>query len=141
MLLLIFEPNLSSALIFFSAGILSMIDDPNQELKTFALKRLDSIVDQFWPEIADEIEKLEALYEDPNFSNRELAALVISKVYFHLGVYDVALNYALGAGLMFDVEIKSEYVNTIIGKHIFVVGLNAVTLLHQKLFSRFRKMH
>ena len=35
---------------------------------------------------------------------RELAALVASKVYYHLGSYEDSLNYALGAGHLFDVS-------------------------------------
>lgn len=57
----------------------------------------------------------ESLYEDENFKHRELAALVSSKVYYHLGSLDNALTYALGAGRLFDVNDKTEYVETIIG--------------------------
>ncbi len=50
-----------------------------------------------------------------------MAALVSSKVYYHLGSLDNALTYALGAGRLFDVNDKTEYVETIIGlsKSIF----------------------
>ena len=57
----------------------------------------------------------ESLYEDESFKHRELAALVSSKVYYHLGSLDNALTYALGAGRLFDVNDKTEYVETIIG--------------------------
>ena len=49
---------------------------------------------------------------------RELAALVASKVYYHLGSYEDSLNYALGAGALFDVTSSSQYVETIIAKCI-----------------------
>ena len=42
----------------------------------------------------------EILYEDESFEERELSALVASKVYYHLGAYDEALHYALGASQM-----------------------------------------
>jgi len=42
--------------------------------------------------------------------------LVSSKVYYHLGSLDNALTYALGAGDLFDVNDKTEYVETIIGE-------------------------
>lgn len=45
----------------------------------------------------------------------ELAALVASKVYYHLGSFSDSLQYALGAGNLFDVNGRSEYVDTIIG--------------------------
>lgn len=61
----------------------------------------------------------ESLYEDENFKHRELAALVSSKVYYHLGSLDNALTYALGAGRLFDVNDKTEYVETIIGQCVF----------------------
>lgn len=41
-----------------SAGIISLLDEPMPELKIFALKKLDDIVDEFWPEISDAVEKM-----------------------------------------------------------------------------------
>ena len=50
---------------------------------------------------------------------RQLAALVASKVYYHLGSYEDSLSYALGAGPLFDViSTDSQYVETIIAKCI-----------------------
>lgn len=48
----------SLILIKFTAGILSLLDEPMPELKVFALKKLDSIVDEFWPEISEAVEKM-----------------------------------------------------------------------------------
>jgi 26S proteasome regulatory subunit N2 len=62
----------------------------------------------------------EILYEDETFPQRNLAALVASKVFFHLGSFEDSLTYALGAGSLFDVNSRTEYVDTIIGK-CFVV--------------------
>ncbi len=47
-----------------------------------------------------------------------MAALVASKVYYHLGSYEDSLNYALGAGKLFDVSSSNQYVETIIAKCI-----------------------
>lgn len=58
----------------------------------------------------------EVLYEDDQFSERNLAALVASKVYYHLGEYDESMMFALGAGDLFDITAKSEYVETMICK-------------------------
>lgn len=88
------------------------------ELKVFALKKLDLIVDEFWPEISEAIEKIEILHEDKTFRQHERAALVASKVYYHLGSFEDSLTYALGAGNLFDVNSRSEYVDTIIAKCI-----------------------
>lgn len=41
-----------------AAGIIAILDEPMPELKVFALKKLDSIVDEFWPEISESIEKM-----------------------------------------------------------------------------------
>ena len=58
------------------------------------------------------------MYEDEKFPSRELAALVASKVYYHLGEFDDSVTFALGAGKLFDIESadRSEYVDTIICK-------------------------
>ena len=111
-----------------------MLDENTEKGPVYALHRLNAIVDVFWPEISDSISKVfvfaspmffffyfrfsssESLYEDENFKHRELAALVSSKVYYHLGSLDNALTYALGAGRLFDVNDKTEYVETIIGQ-------------------------
>lgn len=58
----------------------------------------------------------EVLYEDESFRSRQFAALVASKVFYHLGAFEESLNYALGAGDLFNVNDNSEYVETIIGK-------------------------
>lgn len=101
-----------------AAGIISLLEEPRPELKTFALKKLDSIVDEFWPEISEAIEKIEILHEDKVFQQHQLAALVASKVYYHLGSFEDSLTYALGAGDLFDVNSRTEYVETIIAKCI-----------------------
>lgn len=101
-----------------AAGIISLLDEPMPELKVFALKKLDLIVDEFWPEISEAIQKIEILHEDKGFDQQELAALVASKVYFHLGSYSDSLTYALGAGDKFDVSSQSEYVQTLLAKCI-----------------------
>ncbi|KAH8041292.1 hypothetical protein HPB51_014573 [Rhipicephalus microplus] len=101
-----------------AAGIISLLEENQTELKVFALKKLDNIVDEFWPEISEAIEKIEVLYEDNGFPERHLAALVASKVYYHLGSFEDSLTYALGASELFDVTSSSEYVQTIISKSI-----------------------
>ncbi|BES91657.1 unnamed protein product [Nesidiocoris tenuis] len=101
-----------------AAGIISLLEEPMPELKQFALLKLNVIVDEFWPEVSEAIEKIEVLHEDKNFVQHELAALVASKVYYHLGSFGDSLTYALGAGSLFDVNSRSEYVDTIIAKCI-----------------------
>ncbi|KAI8924392.1 armadillo-type protein [Entophlyctis helioformis] len=101
-----------------AAGVLSLLDESQEELKVYALKKLDVVVDLFWAEISDAVSKIEILYEDTTFKHRELAALVASKVYYHLGEFEESLSFALGAGKLFDPYVKSEYVETIVSKCI-----------------------
>ncbi|KAL5667409.1 hypothetical protein ACJX0J_019630, partial [Zea mays] len=58
----------------------------------------------------------ESLYEDEEFVQRQLAALVASKVFFYLGELNDALSYALGAGPLFDVSDDSDYAQTLLAK-------------------------
>jgi 26S proteasome regulatory subunit N2 len=60
----------------------------------------------------------ESLYEDEEFVQRQLAALVASKVFFYLGELNDALSYALGAGPLFDVSDDSDYAQTLLGEEL-----------------------
>uniref|UniRef100_A0A2P2MRH5 26S proteasome non-ATPase regulatory subunit 1 homolog n=1 Tax=Rhizophora mucronata TaxID=61149 RepID=A0A2P2MRH5_RHIMU len=62
----------------------------------------------------------ESLYEDEEFDQhqRQLAALLVSKVFYYLGELDDSLSYALGAGSLFDVSEDSNYVHTLLAKAI-----------------------
>ena len=42
------------------AGVLALLEEPENELKVFALSRLDELVDTFWAEIADNVTKMYA---------------------------------------------------------------------------------
>jgi len=54
----IFPHTLLHTFVFVLAGIISLLEEPMPELKVFALKKLDLIVDEFWPEISEAIEKM-----------------------------------------------------------------------------------
>ncbi|GFH20636.1 26S proteasome non-ATPase regulatory subunit 1 homolog, partial [Haematococcus lacustris] len=99
-----------------AAGLLALLDERNDELKRYALNNLDKVVHEYWFQISGSIASVEALYEDDEFKDRELAALVASKVFYHLGELDDALTYALGAGSSFDVNEQSEYVQTLVAR-------------------------
>ena len=101
-----------------AAGILALLDEPESEVKLFALQKLNQIVDMFWAEISEAVDKIEMMYEDETFQHRQLAALLASKVYYHLGAFEESLTYALGAGDLFDVNDTAEYVETTIAKCI-----------------------
>jgi len=42
----------------FLAGIISLLDEDQNEVKSFALKKLNFVVNEFWPEIADYMIKM-----------------------------------------------------------------------------------
>jgi 26S proteasome regulatory subunit N2 len=98
--------------------MLALLDEPNDLLKAAALKNLDLIVDQFWADISAALLKIEALYDDDEFTERQLAASVASKVFYHLEQLDEALRYALRAGDRFSVEDQSQYAQTLVSKCI-----------------------
>jgi 26S proteasome regulatory subunit N2 len=67
-----------------AAGLLTLLADDNDELKHYALVHLNKVVHEFWFQIASYIGSVEALYEDDEFKDRELAALIASKVLWGL---------------------------------------------------------
>jgi len=68
--------------------------------------------------VSESLPDIEALYEDADFPQRSLAALVASKVYYYLGELGDALTYALGAGALFNVDERSEFTETLLAKAI-----------------------
>lgn len=128
-----------------AAGLLALLDEPEQAVQAQALDSINKLVHSFWPEVADEVVKMcvvvlgprrscrhsrfrhysESLSERTDFPAHQLASLVAAKVYYHLGSLDEALTFALGAGKLFDVgigpgESDSEFVETIIGAFLTV---------------------
>ncbi|VEU21992.1 DEKNAAC102970 [Brettanomyces naardenensis] len=102
------------ATITSAAPYLSLLGESDPQLKTYALESLNSVADELWAEIANDITEIEELYEDHSFSRRQLAALLASKVYYNLGDYEAAVKYALLAGPELDLSNGSEYVETIV---------------------------
>lgn len=57
--------------------------------------------------------------DDTNFPNRELVAILLSKIYFYLNDYDEALRYALQSGKYFDFSgFHTDFVEILINKGI-----------------------
>ncbi|KAI9713742.1 MAG: hypothetical protein M1812_006580 [Candelaria pacifica] len=99
-----------------AAGLVGFLSEPDSDLKVFALKRLDSEIDLLWTELAGHVGEIEALYEDETFPQRELAALVAAKIYYHLQEYNESMVFALGAGKLFNLDFGGEFEETIISK-------------------------
>jgi 26S proteasome regulatory subunit N2 len=105
------------------AGILALLSEDDPTLLEYALSQLNSsLVNTFWTEISESISAIEQVYENADLpkETRQLAALVASKVYYHLQSLDDALTFALAAGPLFDVETAQsdpasfDYYETII---------------------------
>ncbi|KAJ0953335.1 putative armadillo-like helical, 26S proteasome regulatory subunit RPN2 [Helianthus annuus] len=114
-----------------AGGLLAMLNEPHPSLKLHALSNLNAFVDHFWPEISTSVPIIfvlvirsfccvvvESLYEDEEFDQRQLAALLVSKVFYYLSELNDSLSYALGAGSLFDVSEQSFYVDTLLAKAI-----------------------
>ncbi|PON72923.1 26S proteasome regulatory complex, non-ATPase subcomplex, Rpn2/Psmd1 subunit [Trema orientale] len=103
-----------------AGGLLAMLNETHPLLKLHALSNLNNLVDNFWPEISTSVPVIESLYEDEEFDQhqRQLAALLVSKVFYYLGELNDSLSYALGAGSLFDVSEDSDYVHTLLAKAI-----------------------
>ncbi|GAB4851901.1 26S proteasome non-ATPase regulatory subunit 1 A [Ancistrocladus abbreviatus] len=102
-----------------SAGaLLAMLNENHPTLKLYALSNLNAFAQYFWPEISTSVPLIESFYEDEEFSQRQLAALLVSKVFYYLGELNDSLSYALGADTRFDVSEDSDYVRTLLDKAI-----------------------
>ncbi|CAH1452951.1 unnamed protein product [Lactuca virosa] len=109
---------MAATMVSSAGGLLAMLNEPHPSLKLHALSNLNAFVDYFWPEISTSVPIIESLYEDEEFDQRQLAALLVSKVFYYLGELNDSLSYALGAGSLFDVSEDSDYVHTLLAKAI-----------------------
>ncbi|KAK5170052.1 hypothetical protein LTR04_004870 [Oleoguttula sp. CCFEE 6159] len=99
-----------------AAGLVGFLSEPDHDLQAFALQRLNENIGAVWMEVSASIGKIEALYEDESFPERELAALVAAKVYYQLQEYNESMVLALGAGNLFKLDQPGEFEDTIIAK-------------------------
>ena len=99
-----------------AAGMVGFLSEPDPDLQVFALEQLNDQIDFLWTEVAGSVGEIEALYEDESFPERQLAALVASKVYYNLQEYDESMLFALGAGKLFDIDKEGDYEDTIVSK-------------------------
>lgn len=90
----------------------SFLKDPS--LQQYALVQINQQLDTVWPELSNEIEYLEILYEQ---NKSELIAIILSRLYFHLTEYEDALNFALLSNDLFEKATHLEYKNTVIGNY------------------------
>ncbi|CAH2350973.1 26S proteasome regulatory subunit Rpn2p [[Candida] railenensis] len=114
-----------------AAPYLALLGEEDLTLKSYALTSLNDVVHQLWAEIANKITDLEDLYEDSQFPDRKVAALVVSKVYYNLGDFEASVKYALLSGDQFNIESEqSQFIETIVSQCI-----NLYISLRQKEFT------
>ncbi|CDH13491.1 probable 26S proteasome regulatory subunit RPN2 [Zygosaccharomyces bailii ISA1307] len=101
-----------------AAPLLALLKEKDNSVKSYALNSINDVVGELWSEISNYITEIEALYDDGNFPDRQMAGLIASKVYYNLGEYESAVKFALAAGDRFDIEDRSQYVETIVSKSI-----------------------
>ncbi|KAK4478284.1 hypothetical protein RD792_017573 [Penstemon davidsonii] len=106
----------AATMVSSAGGLLAMLNESHPALKLHALSNLNTFVPYFWPEISTSVPTIEKLYEDEEYGQRQLAALLVSKVFYYLGELNDSLSYALGAGPLFDVSEDSDYINTLLAK-------------------------
>ncbi|KAL8443763.1 hypothetical protein Emed_006585 [Eimeria media] len=99
-------------------GVLALLQEDNTELQAAALMQLKDLVDVHWMELADVLPDIEALVEDQSFPQRDLAAHVASRIYFHLEAFSDALKFALESGSWLDLTSDSLYTETILAECI-----------------------
>jgi 26S proteasome regulatory subunit N2 len=108
-------------------GLLAILTEPSEDLHRSALDSLHSIVETEWPQIADELDKLTALAKRPLSYSRNLAALLASKTYYHLGKLDEAVEFAIWAESEFVASRLDDYTAAVIAHSI----KRYIQLLHQ----------
>jgi 26S proteasome regulatory subunit N2 len=98
---------------------LAYLKEEDLELKTFALNKINQLIDINWAEISDFIKDFESLYSSGIMGDDNgLIALILSKIYYNLEDYESAIEWALQADTHLNLSEKSQFVTTILRKII-----------------------
>ena len=100
-----------------ATSYLAMLEE-DDDIKSIALGKIERLVDGYWAEISDYIGKFEHFYTSNNSINKELIALILSKLYYNLEEYDPAIEWGLKAESRFNISDRSLYVTTVLRKII-----------------------
>ena len=99
-------------------SFLSMLKENKSEIRIHGLNMLHSIVNTEWPIIADQILTICTLANNKDFSAYKKAALLASKIYYHLGNLEEAVNYAILAEDEFNTNTNDDYCETVVSQSI-----------------------
>jgi 26S proteasome regulatory subunit N2 len=82
----------------------------------------------------------ESLYRDTKFKNKQLAAILLSKLYFNLNDYKEALNYALESGNYFNVDDNSDFTEVLVNKSIEHYIESAKNNIHTDTVKKYKEI-
>lgn len=100
---------------YTSAGpMLSLLDEPDHDLRGEALVLMNDTVHLFWSELASAVTTIESLADDDAFPHRALAASVASKIYYYMSEPADAVRLALSAGDLFSVTATDSYSQSVV---------------------------
>jgi 26S proteasome regulatory subunit N2 len=98
---------------------LAYLKEEDIELKSFALNKINQLIDVNWAEISDFIKDFEGLFESNIMPHENgLIALILSKIYYNLEDYESAIEWALQSDNHLNLSEKSQFVTTILRKII-----------------------
>ncbi|EAY10717.1 Proteasome/cyclosome repeat family protein [Trichomonas vaginalis G3] len=90
-------------------GLLALLTEKNPNFQIKGIRELENIVNNEWPQIADKIDLILDLAKNTEFPAHEQAARLASKIYYNLGDFNKAVEFAICAGATFDPTLKDEY--------------------------------
>ncbi|KAH0792118.1 Proteasome/cyclosome repeat family protein [Histomonas meleagridis] len=99
-------------------AFLAMLNEKNINLRIYGLQMLHQIMENEWPLIADQELLLIKLAKDQSFVAHKNAALLVSRMFYHLGNLAEAVHYAILAEEEFNPAYKSEYTSTVVSQSI-----------------------
>lgn len=103
-------------------GYIALLNEPNAKVQARALQSLLAMVDTNWHEMVDSLQHLSELASTTSSVERQQAALLCSRLCFHLGQMERSVEFALKAGDLFEAAVNdknnNDYVNVILAKAV-----------------------
>lgn len=118
-------------------GLLALLTEKNQNFQVKGIKELEKIVNNEWPQIADKINLITDLAQNTEFSAHEQASRLASKIFYNLGGFDKAVEFAVLAGSSFDPTLKDEYTQKVSSQciHSYIKKIERQEKPSEQLFS------
>jgi 26S proteasome regulatory subunit N2 len=113
-----------------AAPMLSLLEEPDSDLRGDALSLMNETVHLFWSELASSVVAIETLADDETFPHQQLAASVASKIYYYMSEPKDAVRLALSAGAFFSTSSVDSYTQAVIARCVddYVAAQRAMTL-------------